>query len=227
MSRPTRLLKLMDQLRSRHRPVTAATLAQRLGVSERTVYRDIVTLVEAGADIEGSAGVGYLLRSGFFLPPLMFSDDEIEALVLGMRWVQGQADQGLSGAADTALAKIAGASPRDLREKIAESGLWAPRARTAAAPGPDIGEIRRAIRMQRKLRLGYRDAQSAESGRLIWPIALGYFEGGRVIAAWCELRQDFRHFRVDRITALETLPERYPGSRRMLVDAWKATHRPR
>lgn len=224
MTRSARLLKLMDLLRGRRRPVTAATLAGRLSVSERTVYRDIQALAGLGADIAGSAGVGYVLRSGFFLPPLMFSDEEIEALVLGARWVTGQGDATLAAAADSALAKVATSSPRDLREKIAEVGLFAPRAGKGARDvpaGPDLGVIRAAIREEHKLRIGYVDAAGKPSERVVWPIALGFFEGVRVFAAWCELRRGFRHFRIDRIATLERLPARFPTPRRELVRSWR------
>jgi predicted DNA-binding transcriptional regulator YafY len=221
MTRSARLLKLMDLLRGRRRPVTAATLAGRLSVSERTVYRDIQALAGLGADIAGSAGVGYSLRSGFFLPPLMFSDDEIEALVLGARWVAGQGDASLAAAADSALAKVATSSPRDLREKIAEIGLFAPRAGKGAPGGPDLGPIRTAIREEHKLRIGYVDAAGKASERIVWPIAVGFFEGVRVFAGWCELRRGFRHFRIDRIATLERLAARYPTPRRELVRSWR------
>ncbi len=225
MTRSARLLKLMDLLRGRRRPVTAATLAGRLSVSVRTVYRDIQALAGLGADIDGSAGVGYTLRSGFFLPPLMFSDEEIEALVLGVRWITGQGDASLAAAAESALARVASASPRELREKIAEIGLFAPRAGKGAgrgAPGgPDVGDIRAAIREEHKLRIGYVDAAGKPSERVVWPIAVGFFEGVKVFAGWCELRRGFRHFRIDRIATLARLPARYPTPRRELVRNWR------
>src|SRR5437868_3261672 len=124
MSRTSRLFKLMDALRGHRRPVTAAQLAEDLTVSVRTVYRDIQTLIDLGAPVEGEAGLGYLLRAGFFLPPLMFGEDELEALVLGARWVARQSDTGLTQAASNALAKIAAASPKDLRDAMANTGLW-------------------------------------------------------------------------------------------------------
>lgn len=222
MAKTERLLALMQLLRGRQRPVTAQQLANRLGVSLRTVYRDINALVAMGAAIGGSAGVGYMLRSGFFLPPLMFTDEEIEALVLGARWVQGQGDAGLLAAADSALAKIGSASPKDLRDKIAEIGLWAPRPRLqATAGGIDLGVIREAVRREHRLVLHYRDAAGAATEREVWPIALGYFDGARVVAAWCTLRQGFRHFRVDRIDGLHDLAQRYPQTRRALVRQWR------
>lgn len=227
MSKISRLFLLMQVLRGRHRPITAQQLAERLSVSVRTVYRDVQSLVELGASIDGSAGVGYLLRSGFFLPPLMFSDVEIEALVLGARWVEGQGDAGLAEAAESALAKIATTAPTALREKIAEIGLWAPRPKRPSQPSADLSAIREAIRRELKVQIRYLDAAAVASERVIWPIALGFFEGTRVVAAWCELRADFRHFRVDRIANLQSRDARYPTARRALVRSWKnLQHKP-
>jgi predicted DNA-binding transcriptional regulator YafY len=123
MDKVSRLFALMQILRGRQRAITAQQLAEKLSVSVRTVYRDIDALVALGATIDGSAGVGYILRSGFFLPPLMFSDEEIEVLVLGSRWVAAQGDAGLAQAAESAMGKIATASQKALRDKIAEVGL--------------------------------------------------------------------------------------------------------
>lgn len=223
MSRTARLFNLMDTLRGRRQPVTAARLAEELSVSVRTVYRDVQTLVGLGAPIDGSAGVGYLLRAGFFLPPLMFSEEELEALVLGARWVQGQGDPGLARAADSALAKIATASPRDLRDRMAETGLWAPRLGRPAAQGAGLRTIREAIRREHKLKIRYLSIAGSETDRLIWPVALVFFEGARLVAAWCELRGDFRHFRADRISSLEVTGVRFPRPRRELAALWRRT----
>lgn len=224
MDKVSRLFSLMQVLRGRQRAVTAQQLADKLSVSVRTVYRDIASLVALGATIEGSAGVGYILRSGFFLPPLMFTDEEIEVLVLGSRWVEGQGDIGLAQAAESALGKIATASQKELREKIAEIGLWAPRPKKVAQTLPNLGLIREAIRLERKLQIRFRDAGGVGSERVVWPIALGFFENARVVAAWCELRGDFRHFRVDRLDDLRALGARYPQPRRALVRAWRKLH---
>ncbi|MEO7938122.1 MAG: YafY family protein [Burkholderiaceae bacterium] len=226
MQKVSRLFVLMQELRGRQRAVTAQQLADKLSVSVRTVYRDIQSLIALGATIEGSAGVGYLLRSGFFLPPLMFSDEEIEALVLGSRWVEVQGDVGLSLAAESALSKIASTSQKELRDKIAEIGLWAPRPKRSGQPSPNLGAIRQAIRVEHKLQIDYMDAAAASSERVVWPMALGFFENARVLVAWCELRADFRHFRVDRIGALRALDTPYPRSRRELVRAWKQQQYP-
>jgi len=221
MSRTARLFMLMDALRAQRRPVTAARLAGELGVSMRTVYRDIQTLVELGAPVDGEAGIGYLLRAGFFLPPLVFDEDELEALVLGARWVQGQGDAALARAAATALAKIATASPRDLRDKMAETGLWAPPLRKAAEQTAGLRAIREAIRREHKLEMTYVDEAGATTERVVWPIGLAFFEGKRLLAAWCELRNGFRHFRVDRIAALGATRVPYPTRRVVLVKAWQ------
>jgi predicted DNA-binding transcriptional regulator YafY len=230
MSRTSRLFKLMDALRGRRRPITAAQLAGELAVSMRTVYRDVQTLIGLGAPIEGGAGVGYLLRAGFFMPPLMFGEEELEALVLGARWLQGQGDPALARAADSALAKIATASPRDLRDRIAETGLFAPRLGRPAEQGAGLHVVREAIRREHKLKIRYLSIAGAETERLIWPVALVFFEGKRLLAAWCELRSDFRHFRADRISSLEVTDARYPRARRELARLWrqqlKAPERP-
>jgi predicted DNA-binding transcriptional regulator YafY len=213
----------MDALRRHRRPVTAAALADELSVSVRTVYRDVQALIGLGAPIDGEAGLGYLLRGGFFLPPLMFDNDEIEALVLGARWVEGQKDQALASAARNALAKIAAASPKDLRDTMAETGLWAPPRRPDPAVVVDLKPIREAIRRENKLELAYVDAGGASTERVVWPIGLAFYQGHETIAAWCELREGFRHFRTDRIGALTATAERYPRRRAVLVKEWRAT----
>ena len=154
MDKTERLFAIMDALRRHRLPVTAAQLAQDQGVSVRTLYRDIQTLIGLGAPIEGEAGVGYMLRPGFFLPPLMFSADELEALVLGARWVEAQPDVELSAAARNALGKIATASPDDLRDRISDTGLWPVRVEAVGAPLPLMALVRKAMRAERVLRIG-------------------------------------------------------------------------
>jgi predicted DNA-binding transcriptional regulator YafY len=221
MSRSGRLFLLMDALRGNRRPVTAAVLAERLGVSERTIYRDIRTLSELGAPVEGEAGIGFMLRAGTFLPPLMFNADELEALVLGARWVRRQGDAGLAEAASNALAKIATATPTDLRDSMADTSLWVAAGRDPGDSSTFVQPAREAIRHEHKLRIAYRDESGAESARVVWPFALAFFEGKRVLAAWCELRAALRHFRIDRIASADPTGERYPRRRRELLDAWR------
>jgi predicted DNA-binding transcriptional regulator YafY len=221
MARSDRLLELIQALRRRRRPASGHSLAEELGVSLRTLYRDIAALQGQGADIVGEAGVGYVLKPGFLLPPLMFSEDEIEALALGSRWVARNADDPLGGAARNALAKIAAVLPAGLREGLEASSLIVGPARAVTADTIDLSLLRKAIRSERKIALRYRDGAGAASDRLVWPFALGFFDHVRVIAAWCELRQDFRHFRTDRIVEMSATETRYPRRRQALLKAWK------
>ncbi|MER9406301.1 YafY family transcriptional regulator [Mesorhizobium caraganae] len=222
MSRSERLLDLIQILRRHRRPVSGRTLAGEMNVSIRTLYRDIATLQGQGAPIEGEAGLGYVLKPGFMLPPLMFTDEEIEAIVLGSRWVARQPDKRLSAAAADALAKIAAVLPDDLREDLdANTLLVGPRG--DAVEAIDLGLVRQAIRNERKLGFIYRDAGGAASQRMVWPFAIGFFDKVRVMVAWCETRQDFRHFRADRMSALNATDTRYPRRRQALLKEWRVT----
>lgn len=224
MSRSERLLDLIQILRRHRRPVSGRTLAGEMGVSIRTLYRDIATLQGQGAPIEGEAGLGYVLKPGFMLPPLMFTDEEIEAIVLGSRWVAMQPDKRLSAAAADALAKIAAVLPDDLREDLdATTLLVGPRGE--AVESIDLGTVRQAIRNERKLGFLYRDAGGAASERMVWPFALGFFDKVRVVVAWCETRQDFRHFRADRMSGLSATDIRYPRRRQALLKEWRVVDR--
>jgi len=221
VSRSQRLLDLIQVLRRHRRPVSGRLLASELGVSIRTLYRDIVTLQAQGAPIEGEPGLGYVLKPGFMLPPLMFSEDEIEALVLGSRWVADRADERLSVAARDAMAKILAVLPTDLRDSADASALLVGPGAGIASDRVDLGVIRKAIRAERKLVLSYRDGKETQSERTIWPFALGFFDRVRVVVAWCELREDFRHFRADRIAEVSVLDTRYPRRRQALLKAWR------
>ncbi len=220
MSRSERLLDLIQIMRRHRRPVSGKVLADETGVSIRTLYRDIATLQAQGAHIEGEPGLGYMLRPGFMLPPLMFSEDELEALVLGSRWVEKQPDKRLALAARDALSKIVAVLPDDLRSDVNSSALL------VGPPGSspdtiDLAAVRKAIRSERKLEITYSDGNGTQSRRLIWPFALGFFDRVRVVVAWCELRQDNRHFRADRILALQTTDTRYPKRRHALIKQWR------
>ena len=221
MSRAERLLDLIQILRRHRHPVSGHALAKELGVSIRTLYRDIVTLQAQGARIDGEPGLGYVLRPGFMLPPLMFSEDEIEALVLGSRWVADRGDSRLGAAARDALAKIAAVLPADLRDELDASTLLVGPGAPIAAGDAELASIRQAISAERKLDITYRDVQDAETKRLIWPFAVGFFDRARVVVAWCELRQGFRHFRTDRIAALVPTDIRYPKRRQALLREWR------
>lgn len=221
MARAARLLQLMQILRRHRYPVTGAALAAELGVSLRSVYRDIATLQESGATIDGAPGLGFLLRPGFLLPPMMLSGDELEALVLGSRWVSERGDPHLAEAARNALAKIRAVLPPELHAQSDDAGLMVGPGEMLAPPGVDMAALRQAIRLERKLCIGYRDAGGKASARVLWPLALGYFDQVQVVVAWCELRGAFRHFRADRIERLEVSPERYARSRRALIREWQ------
>lgn len=221
MSRSQRLLDLIQSLRRHRMPVSGQTLAGEMGVSLRTLYRDIATLQAQGANIEGEAGIGYVLRPGFMLPPLMFSEEEIEALVLGSRWVADRTDGDLSRAARNALAKIAAVLPSDLKAGIDGASLMIGPAGDIAPDGVDLAVIRRAIRREQGLDIRYEDKKGVLTERRIWPFALGYFDRVRVIVAWCEMRQAFRHFRTDRIRSASETSRRYPRRRASLLKEWR------
>lgn len=221
VSRAERLLELMQCLRRHQEVVAGAVLARELGISLRSLYRDIASLRAQGAKIEGEAGVGYVLRPGFLLPPLMFSAEEIEALVLGSRWVARHGDQALGAAAGNALAKISAVLPPDARLEMESSALMVgPGEPTRDAAGM-LPRLRAAIRLERKLDIAYQDLKGEPSRRVIWPFGLGFFEQSRVVVAWCELRQGYRHFRADRIRDMEESATRYPRRRQALLKEWK------
>jgi predicted DNA-binding transcriptional regulator YafY len=222
MSRAQRLLDLIQVLRRHRRPVVGAALAEELGISLRTLYRDIETLRAQGAPIDGEAGVGYLLRPGFMLPPLMFSEEEIEALVLGSRWVSERADGPLGKAARNVLAKIGAVLPADLKEGIEASGLLIGPGEPIAAGVAELGTIRAAIRTECKLKIAYADELGKATRRTIWPFALAFYDRVRVVVAWCELREDYRHFRTDRILDLEVVSARFPRRRGTMLKEWRA-----
>ncbi len=221
MSRAQRLLDLIQVLRRHRHPVSGAALAEATGVSLRTLYRDIDTLKAEGAHIDGEAGVGYVLRPGFMLPPLMFSEEEIEALVLGSRWVHQRGDQVLADAAANVLAKIGAVLPKDLRDTLDDSGLLVAPGEPRAAGDTELPKIRQAIRHERKLGIAYRDKDDAPTRRTIWPFALSFFEKVRVVVGWCELREDFRSFRTDRIVTLSVTERRYPRRRQAMLKEWR------
>jgi predicted DNA-binding transcriptional regulator YafY len=221
MSRSERLLALLQALHGRRRAVSGQVLAQELKVSIRTLYRDIATLQAQGAAIEGSPGIGYVMKPGFMLPPLMFRDEEIEALALGLRWVADLGEQGLSRGARDAMAKIAAVLPHALRRELESSALLVGKAQRKPQAAGDDDPLRAAIRAERKLRLTYQDPTGKTSHRIVWPFAIVYFEQSRVLSAWCELRNDYRNFRSDRIVKAELLDDASPRSRRALLREWQ------
>lgn len=220
MRRTDRLFDIIQFLRTSKRPLTAAELAARLEVSERTIYRDIAALQASRLPIDGVAGIGYVLRRGFDLPPLMFSLDEIEAIALGSRMLSRTGDQGLQKAAERVLSKITTALPEALRPHLTAPPFFVS---GHGAPPPEVADlslIRHAIRAERKMRIGYSDANGTVTERIIWPFGLAYYVEATLVAAWCELRSDFRHFRVDRIRHTEPMDAEFPVSARVLFAQW-------
>lgn len=208
MRRADRLFQLLQLLRGR-RVATAGFLAERLQVSERTVYRDVRDLCGSGVPIQGEAGVGYALDRSFDLPPLMFDREEVEALVLGSRVVQAWADAGLQRAAERALAKIDSVLPPPLRARLSRKTLLAPGFHVRRESVSALAVLRQAIEEQRKVRLEYRRADQTESERIVWPLGLAFWGSRWSLAAWCQSRDDFRNFRLDRMGQVQLLPERF------------------
>lgn len=221
MSRTERLFDLIQLLRTYKYPVTAAKLARELEVTPRTVYRDIATLQLLGAPVEGEAGMGYLLRPGFLLPPLMFTEEEVESLALGARWVASRTDARFSRAARSALARISAVLPPRLKQEMEDTPLLIGPGKGDGSPDGNLAVFRRAIRQQRRMRISYRSVSGAPSERVVWPFALSFFDHARVLLAWCELRKDFRAFRVDLVQEASVLPNAYPRPRAELLQEWR------
>ncbi len=212
MRRADRLFAIIQLLR-RKPTLRARDLAETLEVSERTIYRDIRDLMASGVPIEGEAGVGYVLKAGFDLPPLMFNEAEIEALVLGARMVESWADAELAVAASDAIAKIEAVIPERLRGYMAGTALLAPSSGYMEPIPFDLGEMRRAIRSQIKVHFRYTDVLQQKSERTVRPLSLAYFGPVWLLAAWCELRDDFRTFRLDRMRDFTVTSERFRAER--------------
>jgi predicted DNA-binding transcriptional regulator YafY len=223
MRRADRLFQIIQILRRSRQPATADTIAEELETSKRTVYRDIASLIGQRVPIRGEAGIGYVLEQGFDLPPLMLTPDEIEAAVLGAKWVSGHGDPALSKAAADFMAKILAAVPERLRPYILDPASAATPSCRIPEDRIDAAQLRAQIHAGRKLFLRYGDEQGRITERTVWPVAIGYHETVRMMAAWCELRRDFRHFRMDRIVAADFLDERYPERPGALRAKWRKT----
>jgi predicted DNA-binding transcriptional regulator YafY len=205
--RADRLFRLLLELR-RGRVVTARELARRLEVSERTVYRDVADLSASGVPIAGEAGVGYRL-AGFELPPLMFDRDEVEALALGARASEAWGDAELSSAARSALAKIEAVLPRGRERLVEETRLYVPVHGEPPGEKIPLGDLRRAIRDRHRVHLVYADVERRTTERRVRPLALSFYPPVWLLVSWCELRVDFRNFRLDRIQGLTLLDDRF------------------
>ena len=209
MRRADRLFEIIQFMR-RKELTRARDLSEALEVSERTIYRDIQDLVTSGVPIEGEAGVGYVLKAGFDLPPLMFKEQEIEALVLGARIVESWADAELSAAASDVIAKVEAVIPERLRGYMANTALLAPAHHYMEPVTFNMAELRRAVRSHLKVHFNYRNAIAEDSQRTVRPLCIAYFGPVWLLSAWCELREDFRTFRLDRIENFEVRTDRFP-----------------
>jgi predicted DNA-binding transcriptional regulator YafY len=221
MRRADRLFDIIQVLRTAKKPVTAATLAAELEVTVRTVYRDVAALQARRVPIEGAAGLGYVLRKGFDLPPLMFTVDEIEAITVGARLVQRLRDSELQGAAKRVLDKVTVVLPESLRSHI-DAPFYVSSGNAQSPRGVDVAQVRSAIRDRRKMRLSYLDEQGRGTRRTVWPLAMAYYVDVTLVGAWCELRRDLRNFRVERIMQSRVLAARFQDHNGSLLARWLA-----
>lgn len=222
MRRADRLFRIIQVLRRSRKPVTASALADELEVTKRSIYRDVAALIGQHVPIRGEAGVGYVIDREFDMPPLMLTADELEAAVLGAQWVAERGDTTLATAARDLLAKLSASVPAHLRVFVSEPTVGAPVPLARRPDGLDIAHVRRWIRAGRKLRIRYEDEAGKQNRRTIWPVMIGYTDAVRLIAAWCERRKAFRHFRTDRVSEAEFLDEAIDERPAALLARWKA-----
>lgn len=220
MRRADRLLQIIQILRRARGPVSGGAMARELEVSLRTLYRDMVALEASGVPVRGEAGLGYVLEEGYDLPPLMFTAEELETVMLGLRMAEAKGDAALGRAARDAVAKIAAVLPEGLRGPFIDAPLYAPSPALVPADIIDPALLREALRSERKVEILYQVPERVPERRVVWPIVLAFFERARVMAAYCELRQDFRNFRTDRMLELKVLDSRSPRSRKRLYADW-------
>ncbi len=221
MRKAERLFEIIQLLRLARGPISSQHIASELGSSKRSVYRDIAALKAQDVPIRGEAGIGYVLEKGFDMSPLMLTSDEMDAAVLGAHWVASRGEPDLAKAALNFLAKIEVVVPERLRGHVLEPA-------TSVAPvvpaleAVDSSLLRNAIRDHRKITLVYEGGSEAPTERVVWPILLGYRDAGRILAAWCELRSDFRYFRTDRMISAEALEQRIPENALALRARWRS-----
>ena len=227
MRRADRLFDIIQILRTASHPITAAALAEKLEVTVRTIYRDIAALQGSRVPIEGAPGLGYVLRRGFDLPPVMFTTEEIDAIAVGVRLLRRLRDRKLQEAAESVLGKLSAVVPPPLQSQLVAAPLYVSDGSAPAVTGIDLSQLRGAIRETRKLAITYIDEEGRHTQRRIWPIAMAYYVDVTLVGAWCELRNDFRHFRVDRILASDVLDERFSADSGRLSAEWLALRKDR
>ncbi len=225
MSRSVRMFEIIQLLRSADAALTASNIASVLEVTKRTIYRDIAALQAMRVPIEGEAGVGYVMRPGFDLPPLMFTVEEVEAIVVGLALLGRTGDAGLQSAAASAGQKIGAVLPGDGEADLKNWPFYASSSHAIPRSRVDLRVLRRAVREEEKVRLTYSNAESTRTQRTVLPLALLYYIEVVVLAAWCELRSDFRHFRVNRIVDCKPIGERFSGEGKLRRAKWQEQHR--
>jgi predicted DNA-binding transcriptional regulator YafY len=225
VSRSNRMFEIIQLLRGAHKPVTAQGLAEALEVVPRTIYRDIAALQAMRVPIEGEAGIGYVMRAGFDLPPLMFTTEEVEAIVVGLALLRRTGDVGLQSAAGRVSDKIAQVLPSGQGGDLAGLPLYVSPWGAEVSTRVDLRILRGAIRAEEKLRIAYEDGNGRRTRRTVKPLGLFYYIEVVVLTAWCELRRDFRHFRADRIVECKVTGRRFAGEGDKLRVLWREQHR--
>lgn len=220
MRRTERLFQIIQILRANRSPVTGRSLADELKISLRTLYRDMAELTAQRVPVTGEAGTGYVLGEGYDMPPLMLTADELEAAALGAAWVASQADPSLARAARDLVSKLSEAIPQELRPIVLDASSRPISTQPKTQERFDGYVLRQAIRERYRLQLSYQDKNEGVTDRVVWPILIAYLDSNRYIVAWCETRQDYRHFRTDRVQKLEVLDEKYPARRAVLIKGW-------
>ncbi|MBZ0215109.1 MAG: YafY family transcriptional regulator [Fimbriimonadaceae bacterium] len=221
MSRTDRLLQILQILRRHRRPVTGQTIAEELEISLRTLYRDMNTLTISGVPITGEAGIGYVLGHGFDLPPLMFNEAELEAIMLGARMVEDRGDRELARAAQDVVAKVSAILPDSLKPVLLDAALMVANFSPPLEDRIDPVVLRKALREARRIEILYSDERNVKTRRVIWPLAIGYLNEKRILVSWCESREDFRHFRTDRIVELNLQDTRFRTPRAVMLKRWE------
>lgn len=227
MRRADRLFQIIQILRSTKSPITGRELADELEISLSTLYRDMAELHAQRVPITGEAGVGYVLDDGYDMPPLMLTADELEAAALGAAWVAAEADPSLARAARDLVAKLSSAIPKDLRPVVLDASTRPIQTRAKLSERFDNALLRHAIRERYRLQLVYLDRNGRASDRIVWPLLIAFLDRTRYLVGWCETREDYRHFKTERIQELKVLGDKYPGRRAAVLKGWEqATARP-
>jgi predicted DNA-binding transcriptional regulator YafY len=215
------MFEVVQLLRASRMPLTADAMAVRLEVTRRTIYRDIAALQAAGVPIEGAAGIGYVMRRGYDLPPLMFTPEELDAITVGLALVGRTGDRSLVAAGASASAKIADVVAPEAGPRGDDPWLFASPWHAIPEPTIDMPILRLAIRQERKLKIAYRDGAGNATDRTVMPLALLYYVDGAILAGFCELRQDFRHFRHDRMTSCQLTDDCFSNVAASLRQEWR------